>query len=283
LKSLTWIETGPLRQRLQVVRQLNQSVIQQDYILDIDSPVLKIETWIHWQESQVVLKVAFPLALDTDMATGEIPFGAIGRPTRPITDADRAKWEVPALRWVDLSTDEWGVSLLTDCKHGFDVTPSQLRLTLLKAPLWPDPGCDRTDHHFTYAIYPHPGTWQQAQTVQQAQALNIPLTPFFVDSPDANRKPNPAAAPIHKTITPAAGQSLLSLGPDTVILTAFKPAEDQPHEFILRCYDACGLAAVPTLDSPLPFSSQTQVNLLEQPIPPGPQRPYQISTYRLAL
>ncbi|NJL87378.1 MAG: hypothetical protein HC886_17590 [Leptolyngbyaceae cyanobacterium SM1_1_3] len=183
LTAIEWIEAGPVRQRLRVTRQLGQSTFVQDYVLDCHSPRLVIETTADWQETQVVLKVAFPLAVEAEVATYEIPFGAIARLTRPQAPADQvsanqapadqAKWEVPALRWADLSDSQGGLSILTDCKHGFDAAPSQLRLTLLKSPLWPDPASDRGQHRFTYALYPHAAGPQQ--TPQQAKALNIPL------------------------------------------------------------------------------------------------------------
>ncbi|HEY9601062.1 MAG TPA: alpha-mannosidase, partial [Allocoleopsis sp.] len=103
LQSIQWIDRGILRSRLRVVRQLGQSEFCQDYILDAASPILKIATTVDWQERYVLVKAAFPLNLEADSATYEIPCGAIQRPTRPQTPAEQAKWEVPALRWADLT------------------------------------------------------------------------------------------------------------------------------------------------------------------------------------
>ncbi len=89
--------------------------------------------------------------------------------------AEQAKWEVPALRWADLSADGYGVSLLNDCKYGYDSQPNQLRLTLLRSPSWPNPDADKGFHQFTYALYPHSGSWQQAHTVRRGYELNLPL------------------------------------------------------------------------------------------------------------
>jgi len=70
-------------------------------------------------------------------ATYEI-CGAIKRPTQPKTPAEQAKWS-SALRWADLSAKDYGVSLLNDCKYGYDSQPNQLCLTLLRSPSWPNP------------------------------------------------------------------------------------------------------------------------------------------------
>ncbi|NET54065.1 MAG: alpha-mannosidase, partial [Merismopedia sp. SIO2A8] len=162
LQSIKWLERGYLRQRLRVVRQLGKSLFCQDYILCIDSPVLKIVTTATWRERQVLVKAAFPLNLNADYATYETAYGAISRSTRPQTSAEAAKWEVPALRWAELAEYDYGVSLINDCKYGYDATPSQLRLTLLRSPNWPDPDADQGIHQFTYGLYPHSGRWQGA-------------------------------------------------------------------------------------------------------------------------
>ncbi|NEP19829.1 MAG: hypothetical protein F6J97_23575 [Leptolyngbya sp. SIO4C1] len=267
LESITWLERGPLRQRLAVVRQLGQSKITQHYILDINSPLLKIATWVDWQATQVILKVNFPLTAEAEQATYETPFGTITRSTRSQTACEQAKWEVPALRWADLSAENAGVSLLTDCKHGFDAQPNQLRLTLLKAPLWPDPKADRGQHHFTYAIYPHRGNWQQ--TPQQASALSLPLTTRTPETQARNQLAAPAA------------RSFLQLSPANLVLAAFKPAEDSADEFILRAYDASGQGGQLVQSNALGLAIAQPVNLLEQPVSSCPNRPYQIHTYRL--
>ena len=48
-----------------------------------------------------------------------IILGAIDRTTKPQTDADRAKWEVSALQWADLTANGYGVSLLNDRKYPY--------------------------------------------------------------------------------------------------------------------------------------------------------------------
>ncbi|MEO0349275.1 MAG: alpha-mannosidase [Cyanobacteria bacterium P01_A01_bin.15] len=272
LLTVEWITNTPIRQRLRVTRQLNTSTIVQDYILEAPSPLLRVETWVDWRETQVVLKVNFPVTVASDHGTYEVPFGAIQRSTQPTTEHEKAKWEVPALRWADISDDRAGLSILTDCKHGFDAQPSQLRLTLLKAPLWPDAGCDRTQHHFTYAIYPHGGDWQTARTPHHAQAFNIPL-----------RSHRPSVSGAGVADVALASRSFLSLGPEHLILSAFKPSETEPGSFIARYYDAYGTPTVAPmpLNNSLGLTVDSPLNLLEEPMAVGPSRSYQIHTCRL--
>ncbi|MEM9164564.1 MAG: glycoside hydrolase family 38 C-terminal domain-containing protein, partial [Cyanobacteria bacterium P01_F01_bin.4] len=279
LKSITWFDRGPLRQRLRVVRQLGNSEVRQYYSLEAHSPILKIETWVNWSATQVVLKVNFPLTVEANHATYEAPFGSIARPTRPQTDTDKAKWEVPALRWADLSDDAFGVSILTDCKHGFDAKPNQLRLTLLKAPLWPDPDADRGSHHFTYAIYPHPGSstegWQR--TPHRARELNMPMTVMMLDA-----LPEGASAlePPRQFPHGPAAYSFLQVEPSNLILAAFKPAEDHPDELIMRAYDATGQGGEMALTNALGLGLAAPTNLLEQSVDASFNAPHKIHTYR---
>ena len=86
-----------------------------------------------WREDATVLKVAFPVEINADFATFDIQCGSVRRPTHRNTSWDTARYEVCAHRWADLSEGDYGVSLLNDCKYGYDAQGHTLRLTLLKA------------------------------------------------------------------------------------------------------------------------------------------------------
>ena len=277
LVSIDWLETGPLRQRLRVIRHIADSIIQQDYVLDQPLPYLKVETVADWQATQVVLKTAFPVGFETDHATYEIPFGAIARPTQPATPHEQAKWEVPAYRWADLNNGAIGLSILTDYKHGFDAKPDQLRLTLLKAPLWPDPQADRGRHRFTYALYPHAGDWQTGQTPQWAISLNTHLQYRLKDPSQPWEK---AVLRLTKSQTLAPLQkSFLEWDMDGVHLAALKLAEDSPDHYVLRVWELYGREAlVDTKDATV-----ERTNLLETAIAldqPNHLAPWQIATFK---
>jgi alpha-mannosidase len=259
LKSIEWLETGPVQSRVRVVRQLGESEFTQDYILQARSPVLKIATTVNWLERQVLVKAAFPLNLEADFATYEIPCGAILRPTKPKTPAEKAKWEVPALRWADLTNPppvdgtSYGVSLLNDCKYGYDSQPHQLRLTLLRSPNWPDPEADQGFHEFTYALYPHAGSWESAHTVRRGYELNLPMEVILLANDE--EKSNKSLSPVG---------SLLDLSAENLILMAFKQAEDDPQQWILRCYECHGQTANLQLQSDLGLTVGESVDLLER-------------------
>ena len=281
LKSIQWLERGEVQTRVRVVRWLGKSEFCQDYILQAGSPVLKIATTVDWQERQVLVKAAFPLNLEVDYATYEIPCGAIRRPTQPKTPAEQAKWEVPALRWADLSAGGYGVSLLNDCKYGYDSQPNTLRLTLLRSASWPDPEADRGFHEFTYALYPHGGSWQSAHTVRRGYELNIPLQVMVL----------PAISSFRSGCLPTVGR-LLDLSAENLILMGFKQSEDDQQQWILRCYECHGEPADLCLQSDLGLSVAHPVDLLERAVNlPQPSHdgqsvkisPWKIATFTLCL
>ena len=55
------------------------------------------------------------------------------------TSWDAAKFEVCAHKFADLSEYGYGVSLLNDCKYGYDIHDSVIRLTLMKCGNYPNP------------------------------------------------------------------------------------------------------------------------------------------------
>ncbi len=296
LESIQWLERGldrsqngengqnhdTLRSRLRVIRRLNESRFIQDYILDRGSPILEIASVVDWRERHVVVKTAFDLADQADRAIYETPCGAIERPIRPQTAADRAQWEVPMLQWCDLGYGDsrdpdsaYGVSLLNDCKYGGDATPDRLRLTLLRGSTWPDPNADLGEHRFRYALYPHAGTWQTAATVRRAIAFNQP--PIVV-SPATQNEPN------HQTTQHLPlNCDWLQLGGDHLVLMALKQAEDGDR-WVLRCYESAGETASFEISGALGLSPIGAIDLLERPQPEILDRvtPWRIASVALA-
>lgn len=255
LQSIDWVEKGEIRQRLRVIRKIGNSEFVQDYILEVRSPILKISTKVDWQERQVLVKAAFPLNVTSEMATYEIACGAIQRTTKPQEPRETAKWEVPALRWADLSEDDYGVSLLNDCKYGYDSQPNQLRLTLLRSPNWPDPEADKGEHEFTYALFPHKGNWKTAETVRRGYELNLPLQVMLLNSLKEN--PNPTLPPVGR---------LLDLTDENLILMAVKQGEGNSQEWVMRCYESHGETAELKLQSEMDLEIVRSVDLLERQI-----------------
>ena len=272
--SVQMTEVGPQRSTIRVTRHWQSSTFIQDITLFPNADHVLIANDIDWHETHVLLKAAFPLAAPGGSATYEIPYGSITRPTTRNNSFEKARFEVPALRWADLGDGNHGFSLLNNSKYGYDAVGNQLRLTLLRSPTWPDPDADRERHHFTYALYPHPGDWKQALTVRHGYEFNYGLKALQV-------------AP-HTGTLPAA-HSFASIAEDHVVLTALKQAETGDG-LILRFYEWAGKGGNVTLTVPPGATGASIVNLMEKPegapLTPGttmtiPVTPFQIQTVRI--
>src|SRR5690625_7298611 len=96
-----------------------------------------------------VHKLSYSLDLLTAYRSSEIQFGHIDRPIPVNTSWDHARFETCAHRWVHVAEGDHGVALANDSTYGHDVlrtvreddggTTTTARLTLLRAPEYPDP------------------------------------------------------------------------------------------------------------------------------------------------
>ena len=237
--------TGGLRGVLVFGRRFGESWLFQTMSLDAGSRVLRFETAVDWRERHKMLKVAFPVTVRAPEATYEIQFGHLRRPTHQDTSQARAMFEVCAQRWVDLGEHNYGVALLNDCKHGYDVRGSVMRLSLLRGPTHPDPTADLGGHQFTYALMPHPGNFQEAGVIEAAEDLNAPLMPAYGDLPSGSTR------------------SLIEIDTRQVIVETIKRAEDS-EATVVRLYEAWGRRCRAHLRTTLPAKRAWLCDLLER-------------------
>jgi alpha-mannosidase len=205
-------------------------------------------TTVRWNETNKLLKVAFPMDLVAAKATFEIPFGALERPMNRNTSWEQAQFEVCGHRFADVSEGNYGVSLMNDCKYGYDVKEGTLRLSLLRAPKWPDHSADQGEHEFTYSLYPHELDWRSAQVVRKAAELNHPV---IVEASHVKKGPLPS---VH---------SFIRLESRHVMLEAVKQAEDGTGT-VLRLYESAGCRETVTIRLPRVPEQVWLTNLLEE-------------------
>ncbi|HET9918733.1 MAG TPA: alpha-mannosidase [Ktedonobacteraceae bacterium] len=271
------VESGPLRATVEVVRPFLSSCVRQRISLWRSSPRIDFATEIDWHEHQLLLKVAFPVAINSTQATYEIQFGSVERPTHRNTSWDMARFEVAAHRWADLSEGGYGVSLLNDSKYGYDIHNNVMRLTLLKSGINPDPQADQGLHRFTYSLLPHVGDWREAQTVRHAYELNVPISASVgVGEVQASN---------------GSSYSFVSTDCDHIVVETVKPAEDGDG-LIVRLYEAHNQRGRCSITFAHTILSAQECNLLEETIGgaqyTGSQldfqvRPFEIKTFRVRL
>jgi len=248
------VENGPLRAVIRIINHFQDSTFARDITVTAGSPRVDVHMKADWHEKHILLKVAIPSSAHNEKATFEIPYGSIERPTTRNTPAEKGKFEVPALQWADLSDSTHGVSLLNDCKYGYDAKGNVLRLSLLRSPEWPDPHADEGLHEFTYSLYPHGGNWRDALTVRRGYELNYPLLTMQIEKHDGALKDE---------------FSFLSVQAEDVVLTAVKKAEDEmvlENAMILRFYEWAGKESDVKLQIPAGAQSASETDLMERPI-----------------
>jgi alpha-mannosidase len=214
------IETGPVRATVRVKNIFRDSEFQQDIVLYNKFPRIDCQMNFNWQERKLMIKAAFPVNVKAETAEYEIPFGSVTRPSDGT--------EVPALKWIDVSdaSGDYGVSLLNDCKYGFDVKGNTMRISIIHGATAPDPEADRGSHELFYSLYPHRGTWKEANTIRRGYELN---NPFLA-----------RVGMIHAGTLPAV-HSFIQVEPENVIVSSFKKEMGYyDHGVILRLYESLG-------------------------------------------
>lgn len=175
LESIEIEETGPIKTVLRLLYHYNRSKIEQRITFYSKKREIIFDTVADWQEEHALLKVCFDTQIRAVNAVYDVQFGNLERPTHSNTSWDYAQFEVCAHKWADLSEGNYGVALLNDCKYGYDIKNSKMRLTLIKTSDYPDKTADLGRHQFSYALLPHGGTWRDADVGRAAYEFNFPV------------------------------------------------------------------------------------------------------------
>ncbi len=275
VQSVEVLEAGPVRAVLRVLRKFRNSVIRTDILAYAGSEDLRFDYEIDWHEQNLFVKAEYPVDVNAKQATYDIQFGHVQRPVHKNTLWDFARFEHCGHKWADLSDGGFGLAILNDCKYGFDASRNCLRISLLKCSTYPDKQQDQGLHTFSYAIYPHAGTQEQAQVNAHAYDFNF--------------------APIVKQlICPQEGSlpaefSLFRLDAGNIIIETVKKAEDS-DDIILRLYESENARTVCNLSSHFPMAEVMETNLMEEneeAIPCSSNsvelcfRPFEIKTLRI--
>jgi alpha-mannosidase len=166
--------------------------------------------------------------------------------------------------------------VVNDSTYGHDVTrtvrpdggsTTTVRLSLLRAPRFPDPDTDQGTHRMRFALVPGA---ELVDATREGCRINLP----------ERRVPGDAV------VAP-----LVSLDHDGVLASAVKLADDGSGDVVVRVYEALGARARARLELGFEAATVTATDLLERPLPDaGPEltgagvdlilRPFQILTLR---
>ncbi|TWF75435.1 alpha-mannosidase [Pseudonocardia hierapolitana] len=248
---LAVVERGPERAAVRIVRKAGASTITQVVSLAAGSASIEIDTHVDWHERQKLLKLAFPVDVHAERATSEIQFGHLHRPIHTNTSWDAARFETVAHRWVHVGEPGYGVAVANDSTYGHDVTRSTrpdggtttvVRLSLLRAPLFPDPTSDQGEHRLRVSLRAGATI---ADAVAEGYRLNLPL----------------------RTVRGAPIAPLVTVDSPAVVVEAVKLAEDGSGDVVVRLYEAHGGRASARVTAGFEHSGVVETDLLERPLP----------------
>lgn len=225
-------EVGPVRVVLETAQRVRSSTITKRVIFYAHLARIDIELEVDWQEpgSEQAgipnLALAFTTRQRRAQAWYETPFAAAERPADGLV--------VPALRWVDVSGDSFGLAVLNDSKYGFDALGPRLRAHLVRTSYSPDPLSDqgRVDHS-SFAIVPHAGRWSDASIPQLAMCFNTPLAGRVAKQ---------------KSVQPPSRWRPRLAADGTVIISAFKFSHAGDGSRVIRMYESAGQQVVTRLE-----------------------------------
>ncbi|MDH6118510.1 alpha-mannosidase [Kitasatospora sp. GAS204A] len=263
---------------VRVTRSFGDSRVTQTLTLTAGAKRLDLDTEVDWHETEKFLKAAFPLDLHTERYAAETQFGHQYRATHTNTSWEAAKFEACNHRFTHFAEPGWGVALVTASTYGHDVTrtvraadhgtTTTVRVSLLRAPRFPDPQTDQGLHRFRHALVPGATI---GDAVREGYAINLP----------ERRLPGDAE------VAP-----LVGVDNDAVVVSAVKLADDASGDVVVRLYEAHGGRAWTALRASFPLSAVRACDLLERPLGEGDLelaegaveltlRPFQLVTLRL--
>ncbi|MFD5568433.1 alpha-mannosidase [Streptomyces cadmiisoli] len=265
---------------VRIVRTFGASRVTQELSLPPGERRLVLDTEVDWHETEKFLKLAFPLDVHAERYASETQFGHFHRPTHTNTSWEAAKFEACNHRFVHLAEPGWGVAVVNDSTYGHDVTrtvrtdgdhgtTTTVRVSLLRAPRFPDPETDQGVHRFRHALVPGADI---GDAVREGWRLNVP-----------ERRATGAGE-----VAP-----LVTVDQDAVVVTAVKLADDGSGDVVVRFHEAHGGRARATLTVGFETTGVSVTDLLERPLPgtAAPEldgnriavrlRPFELTTLRL--
>ncbi len=183
LNGVRVLEEGPLRGALRAEYTFGRSRLWLDIYLDQNRRAVELRGKLWWLERQRMLKMAFPVNVETDTATHEIPYAALVRPNNGE--------EEPIQQWIDIADAHAGLVVINDGRYSVSVVGQEIRQTILRSvPYawskckmypWAGENVDWQDNdwmqdqgisEFRLLLLPHDGDRDAVQAAQTARLFN---------------------------------------------------------------------------------------------------------------
>nr|WP_239528455.1 glycoside hydrolase family 38 C-terminal domain-containing protein [Microbacterium esteraromaticum] len=256
-----------------VKRQFSASALTQTISLCPGSRTVSLRNDIDWHETEKLLKLAFPLDIFARETLAETQFGFQRRVTHVNTSWEAAKFETSMHRFVLAQEDDgFGAALINDSIYGYDTSrdvdgddvTTTVRLSLLRAPRFPDPDTDHGRHQIEVGLVV--GADAEIATAEGIR-LNAPAT-VVRGGQDV--------------------QPLVSVSGKGIVLSSVKLADDRSGDVIVRVYEALGRRTTGSLTVGFPHSEIREVSLIEDELDDARTggelvlKPFEVRTLRIA-
>ncbi|MBO0982088.1 glycoside hydrolase family 38 C-terminal domain-containing protein [Microbacterium sp. SD291] len=254
-----------------VTRKFSESAIEQTITLAPGERTVVLRNRIDWHETEKLLKLAFPLDIQATHTEAETQFGYQSRVTHTNTSWEAAKFETSMHRFVLVREADFGAALVNDSIYGYDTArevsgdavTTVVRLSLLRAPRFPDPDTDHGAHEITVGFVI--GADAEVATAEGIR-LNSPATVV-----QGGREVEP----------------LVAMDGRGIVVSGVKLADDGSGDVIVRVYEALGRRAAGVLTAGFEHSEIREVSLIEDALE-DPRiggeltlRPFEVRTLRI--
>jgi alpha-mannosidase len=252
-----------------ISRSFSKSAVRQRLSLAPGSRTLLVSLDVDWQETEKFLKVAFPFDIRAEHVAAETQFGYQKRVTHTNTSWEAAKFEASMHRFVHVAEPDFGAALVTDSTYGYDLTrdatgdsiTTTVRLSLLRAPRFPDPSTDHGPQTATFGLVIGADI---AAATESGIAVNLPERRILGDH---------------------GFDPLVSVTGEGILVSSVKLADDQSGDLIVRVYESRGRRASGVLSVHAPVVSARTVSLLEKPVEdeeiPGAEVPLSLTPFEV--
>lgn len=233
------------------------------FTLEKGAKSLKVRTIIENNVENHRLRVAFPTGINADTVDTAGHFAVDKRPARLVKDAEGMYYPemrtLPMQMFADVSDEGRGLGIVNSCFTEYEMREDKtLYFTMFRAVgnmivTWWEavgefPGKTGSQllrkMEYEYAIYPHKGSWEEAEVYAEARKLNAPVMVYQ------------AVGAGKGTLPPQ--QGFLRVEDTNLQVSAFKKAEDR-DSVILRVYNPTGRQITTRIELTVPGAEPKKV------------------------
>ncbi|MDA4892695.1 glycosyl hydrolase-related protein [Streptomyces sp. MS2A] len=255
-----------------VERAFSESRLTQTIVLQPGSRTVLLRNDIDWHETEKLLKLAFPLDVFARETLAETQFGFQRRATHVNTSWEAAKFETSMHRFVLAQEEDFGVALVNDSIYGYDTSrevegddvTTTVRLSLLRAPRFPDPETDHGSHEIEVGLVVGADA-----AIATAEGIRMNALPTEVRGADE-------VEPLVRVTGPG------------IVVSSVKLADDRSGDVIVRVYESLGRRTTGEVEVGFPHDGIREVTLIEdeldEPRTGGALslRPFEVRTLRIS-